>query len=73
MLQLLEAAPKSRLIYVGFLNRSVVILNQIINSKNKVIQSAENGGKLIFDKTTGRGFGVSREGLFNGFRELPKQ
>jgi filamentous hemagglutinin len=48
------------------------ILNQIMNSKNQVIQTAENGSKLIFDKTTGRGFGVSREGLFNGFRELPK-
>jgi len=48
------------------------ILNQIKSSKNQIIQSAENGGKLIFDKATGRGFGVSREGLFNGFRELPK-
>ncbi len=46
------------------------VLNQIIGSKNKVIQPAENGGKLIFDKRTGMGFGVSREGLFNGFRDL---
>ncbi|HTN45700.1 MAG TPA: SpvB/TcaC N-terminal domain-containing protein [Flavipsychrobacter sp.] len=49
------------------------ILNQMMNSKSQIIQSAENGGTLIFDKTTGRGFGVSREGLFNGFRELPKK
>jgi len=48
------------------------ILNQIINSPNKVIQQAKGGGQLVFDKTTGRGFGVSREGLFNGFRELTK-
>ena len=43
-----------------------------MESKNQIIQQAENGGKLIFDKTTGMGFGVSREGLFNGFRELGK-
>jgi len=48
------------------------IINQIMGSKNQIIQQAENGGKLIFDNTTGRGFGVSREGLFNGFRELGK-
>lgn len=48
------------------------ILNQIMNSPNKVVQQAKGGGQHIFDKTTGRGFGVSREGLFNGFRELPK-
>ncbi len=48
------------------------IINQIMGSKNQIIQQAENGGRLIFDKTTGRGFGVPREGLFNGFRELGK-
>lgn len=47
------------------------ILNQIKYSPNKIIQQAENGGTLIFDKPSGMGFGVSREGLFNGFRELP--
>jgi RHS repeat-associated protein len=47
-------------------------LNKILKSNNQIIQKAENGGTLIFDKTTGRGFGVSREGLFNGFRDLPK-
>jgi RHS repeat-associated protein len=46
------------------------ILNEIRNSKNLSIQPAENGGLRIIDKATGRGFGVSREGLFNGFREL---
>ncbi|MCE6988871.1 RHS repeat domain-containing protein [Dyadobacter sp. CY323] len=48
------------------------ILNQIINSPNVVIQKANGGGQYVFDKTTGRGFGVSRDGLFNGFRELFK-
>ncbi|MDR2008632.1 MAG: hypothetical protein LBQ34_06650 [Alphaproteobacteria bacterium] len=48
------------------------VLNEIMNSSDKVIQQAKGGGQYIFDKTTGRGFGVSREGLFNGFRELPK-
>ncbi len=49
------------------------ILNEIMNAEAKIITNAENGGKLIFDKATGRGFGISREGLFNGFRELPNQ
>ena len=48
------------------------ILNNIMGSKNQIIQQAKGGGQYIFDKTTGRGFGVSREGLFNGFRELGK-
>jgi len=48
------------------------LLNQIVNSKNQLIEQAPKGGRFIFDKTTGRGFGVSREGLFNGFRELEK-
>jgi hypothetical protein len=44
-----------------------------MRAKNQIVQPAENGGRLIFDKTTGMGFGISREGLFNGFRELLKQ
>ncbi|WP_439484237.1 RHS repeat-associated core domain-containing protein [Cyclobacterium plantarum] len=48
------------------------IINQIKNSPKQIIQQAENGGTLIFDETSGMGFGVSRDGLFNGFRELPK-
>lgn len=47
-------------------------LMEIINSSEKVIQKAKSGGQYIFDKNTGRGFGVSRDGMFNGFRELNK-
>ena len=46
------------------------VLNDILNSKNPIIQDAGNGGYRIFDGTTGRGFGLSRDGLFNGFRQL---
>ena len=46
------------------------VIQDIINSPNKIIQKAPNGnGSWIFDKTTGRGFAVTKEGLFNGFRE----
>lgn len=48
------------------------IINTIKNSPNQIIQPAENGGTLIFDKISRMGVGVSRNGLFNGFRELPK-
>jgi len=48
------------------------ILNKIITSENRVFKPAERGGVEIYDKVSGQGFGVSREGLFNGFRELPK-
>jgi RHS repeat-associated protein len=45
------------------------ILNDIMDSKNQMIESAENGTTTIFDKTSGRGVNVSREGSFNGFRD----
>jgi hypothetical protein len=48
------------------------IINKIRNSPNQVILPAENGGSMIFDKSTGMGIGVSRNGNFNGFRELGK-
>ena len=48
------------------------ILKDIIGSKNPIIQQAKGGGQYIFDRATGRGVGISREGLFNGFRELGK-
>ncbi|MEZ0007092.1 RHS repeat-associated protein [Flavobacterium sp. 28YEA47A] len=48
------------------------IVKDILFSKNKTIQQAASGGFNIFDKTTGMGFGVSRGGLFNGFREITK-
>jgi len=45
-------------------------LKNIINSKSPIMQPAGNGGYRIFDGATGRGFGLSRNGLFNGFRQL---
>ena len=50
--------------------QAVQVLNDIMSSKNLIIEPLENGGKHIFDQATKRGFGVSRNGLFNGFREL---
>jgi hypothetical protein len=52
---------------------AVKILDDILGSKNQLIKDAENGGKLIFDKTTGRGVGVSRNGEFNGFRDIKNE
>jgi RHS repeat-associated protein len=49
------------------------IVNDILSSKNKLIKEAEIGGQLIFDKSTGRGIGVSRNGEFNGFRDIKKE
>ena len=46
------------------------ILNDIINSKSPIIERAGNGGFRIFDGATGRGFGLSRNATFNGFRQL---
>ncbi|MCP3660579.1 MAG: hypothetical protein GY830_09825, partial [Bacteroidetes bacterium] len=45
------------------------ILRNILNSKDKTIQKLPNGTTNIFDKNTGRGVNISREGLFNGFRD----
>jgi RHS repeat-associated protein len=46
------------------------VLKEILNSKNQLIKEAENGTTSIFDKTTGRGVNVSRNGEFNGFRDM---
>jgi hypothetical protein len=46
------------------------VLNGILKSENKLIQKAENGTTNIFDQNTGRGVNVSRNGVFNGFRDL---
>ncbi|MCP3660427.1 MAG: hypothetical protein GY830_09035, partial [Bacteroidetes bacterium] len=51
------------------------VLRDILNSKNKHFEYPKNGCIEIYDKITGRGVSISREGLFNGFREfqnLPK-
>jgi RHS repeat-associated protein len=46
------------------------VINDILGSKDQMIQKLENGTKNIFDKATGRGVNVSREGKFNGFRDI---
>jgi hypothetical protein len=46
------------------------ILNDILEAKDRLIEKAENGTTNVFDQATGRGFNVSRNGLFNGFRDL---
>jgi RHS repeat-associated protein len=49
------------------------VLNRIAKSNNKKIINQPTGGYAVYDLNTGRGYAVSRTGLFNGFRELPKQ
>lgn len=46
------------------------IMNEILGSKNQLIEAETNGTKTIFDNTTGRGVNVSRNGTFNGFRDI---
>jgi len=48
------------------------ILNDILNSSSKIVEPAERGGFEIYDTITKKGVAVSREGLFNGFREFKK-
>jgi RHS repeat-associated protein len=48
------------------------IVNEIVTSK-PMIDLETNGTKSFYNRTTGRGFNVSRNGEFNGFRELPKR
>ncbi|WP_346984948.1 hypothetical protein [Chryseobacterium sp. POE27] len=48
------------------------IVNDIVTSK-PMIDLEKNGTKTFYDKATGRGFNVNRQGEFGGFRELPKR
>jgi RHS repeat-associated protein len=45
-------------------NDGVKVLEEILNSKNRLVKPALQGGYIIYDKATKRGFAVSR----NGFR-----
>lgn len=49
------------------------ILTDIISSNNKLIKDYPNGTRSIFDLNTGRGFNISREGKFNGFRDIKEE
>jgi hypothetical protein len=46
------------------------VLKSILDSKDRIVQKLENGTMNIFDKSTRRGVNISRDGNFNGFREL---
>jgi RHS repeat-associated protein len=46
------------------------ILEGILNSDNQLIRTTDNGGSVIFDQNTGRGVAYTKDGKFNGFREL---
>jgi len=50
----------------------LAVLNSIAKSNNKKIIKQPSGGYTVYDFNTGRGYAVSRTGIFNGFRELPK-
>ena len=49
------------------------VMNEILGSKNQLVKELKNGTSNIFDKTTGRGVNVSRNGTFNGFRDLKQK
>ncbi len=47
------------------------VLRDILNSRNRKIVPEPNNTKTIYDLITGRGVNVSRDGVFNGFRDYP--
>ncbi|MDO5616143.1 MAG: RHS repeat-associated core domain-containing protein [Cruoricaptor ignavus] len=47
------------------------IIDEIVSSNKLLIDLEKNGTKTIYDKVTGRGFNINRQGEFGGFRELP--
>ncbi len=46
------------------------VVREILNSSEKFLRREANGTKTIYDLTTGRGVNISRQGVFNGFRDL---
>ena len=46
------------------------LIKEIMNSKDQVIKVNPNGTTTIYDSASRRGFNISREGLFNGFRNM---
>ena len=50
-----------------------MIFINITQSNNKVIDIETNGTKTVYDKVSGRGFNISREGKFNGFRDFKER
>ena len=46
------------------------IIDKILKSPNRIEKKATQGGWEVYDIVTKQGFGVSREGKFNGFRTL---
>lgn len=49
------------------------VMKEILNSDKQLIDQEVNGTKTIYDKVTGRGVNVNRQGEFGGFRELPER
>lgn len=47
-----------------------MVLKEVLESNNKRIVAEFNGTNTIFDTVSGRGVNISREGVFNGFRDL---
>jgi hypothetical protein len=50
-----------------------MIIKSIMASKNQSIGKNLQGGYEIYDITTRRGFSISRNGLFNGFRNYKEK
>jgi len=49
------------------------VIKEILNSKNQVVEVAPRGGYEIYDPIAKRGFSVSHNGLFNGFRNYKEK
>ncbi|OFY85111.1 MAG: hypothetical protein A3F72_05035 [Bacteroidetes bacterium RIFCSPLOWO2_12_FULL_35_15] len=49
---------------------AIKLINDITNSSDKMTRAAPRGGLEVYDTKTGKGYAISREGKFNGFRDL---
>ena len=49
------------------------IIKEIMRAPNKRVVPQLNGTTVIYNLSSGRGFNISRKGLFNGFRNMKKE
>ena len=53
--------------------QGVEVLDEILNSKNQLIEKGTNGTTTVNDLDTGRGVNIGRSGNFNGFRDIKEK
>jgi hypothetical protein len=49
------------------------LIKEIMRAPNKRVVPQPNGTTVIYNLSSGRGFNISRKGLFNGFRNMKKE